>query len=81
MNTLKNNQQRAKPLDEAKMLSGDHSRTWVWSAILQLTPNMGPPKRLSIAHALSLLSHKSSAGGGGGGGGGVIAKMVNYCLH
>ena len=36
------------------------------------TPNMDPPKRLSIAHwkALGesyLLSHKSSSGGGGGG--------------
>ena len=43
----------------------------VWSAICQLTPNMDPPKRLSIAHwkALGesyLLSHKSSSGGGGG---------------
>ena len=55
-------------------LSGGHlgpvPRTWVWSAICQLTPNMDPPKRLSIAHwkALYLLSHKSSSGGGGGGG-------------
>ena len=37
----------------------------------QLTPNMDPHKRLSIAHwkALGesyLLSHKSSSGGGGG---------------
>ena len=37
----------------------------------QLTPNVDPPKRLSIAHwkALGesyLLSHKSSSGGGGG---------------
>ena len=40
-------------------------------SICQLTPNMDPPKRLSIAHwkALGescLLSHKSSSGGGGG---------------
>ena len=39
----------------------------------QLTPNMDPPKRLSIAHwkALGesyLLSHKSRSGGPGGGG-------------
>ena len=59
-----------------QLLSGGHlgpvPRTWVWSAICQLTPNMDPPKRLSIAHwkALGesyLLSHKSSSGGGGGG--------------
>ena len=38
----------------------------------KLTPNMDPPKRLSIAHWKApgesyLLSHKSSSGGGGGG--------------
>ena len=46
-------------------------RTWVWSAICQLIPNMDPLKRLSIAHwkALGesyLLSDKSTSGGGGG---------------
>ena len=38
------------------VLSGGHlgsvPRTWVyiWSAILQVTTNMGPPKRLFITH-------------------------------
>ena len=69
---------RAKPLDDiikGHLLSGGHlgpvPRTWVSSC--KQTPNMDPPKRLSIAHwkALGesyLLSHKSSSGGGGGGG-------------
>ena len=60
-------------MDKGQLLSGSHystcSHLMGMVSSCKQTPNMDPPKRLSIAHwkALGesyLLSHKSSSGGG-----------------